>query len=286
LPDHSFWFYLFAFLGIIPSRYFLIAGGIYWACYTAGGQALSKTLLEKTIVGKNALGKTIVREFFVSRSLRRSPPSPQSIQKDVELSLLSAVIFAFAAAAIMVAYDQGLTRLYTDLDRDGLGYLGASFGLVLLLQDAYFYIVHRLFHRPLLFRWVHRGHHRSGDPTPWTSFAFDPAEAIAQALFFVGIVFVMPLHFIALIAVLMTMSVWSVWNHLGFELFPAAFARHWFSKWLIGPTHHSIHHRKYTVHYGLYFTFWDKLFGTQDAQYENEFDGALQPSRGEVLQRD
>jgi uncharacterized membrane protein len=30
------------------------------------------------------------------------------------------------------------------------------------------------------------------------------------------------------------------------------------------------HHHKYTVHYGLYFTFWDKLLGTQDPNYEKE----------------
>jgi sterol desaturase/sphingolipid hydroxylase (fatty acid hydroxylase superfamily) len=46
-------------------------------------------------------------------------------------------------------------------------------------------------------------------------------------------------------------------------------------RWFIGPAHHSIHHRKYTVHYGLYFTFWDKLLGTQDPDYEQKFDERL-----------
>jgi sterol desaturase/sphingolipid hydroxylase (fatty acid hydroxylase superfamily) len=193
----------------------------------------------------------------------------------LELSVLSAVVFALCAALMMSEYGMGVTRLYTDPRQYGLWYLGVSFVAVLILQDTYFYFMHRMFHHPLLLRWLHQGHHRSGDPTPWTSFAFDLPEALIQAIFFVSVIFVVPIHFITLIAVLLTMTVWSVLNHLGFELFPSSFPRHWLGQWFIGSTHHSIHHRKYTVHYGLYFTFWDKMLGTDDPNYENEFDSAL-----------
>lgn len=96
-----------------------------------------------------------------------------------------------------------------------------------------------------------------------------------QSLFLVGIVFVIPLHFITLIAVLITMTVWAVLNHLGVERLPLSFPHYWLGRWFIGPAHHSIHHLKYTVHYGLYFTFWDKLFGTHDPDYEAKFRDRL-----------
>jgi sterol desaturase/sphingolipid hydroxylase (fatty acid hydroxylase superfamily) len=251
LADHSFLYYCFIFFGVILARYFLIAGGTYLIFYSD-------------------LGKR-----FPKRGLRRSPPLWRTIQKDLELSVLSAVVFAPCAALIMSEYGLGVTRLYIDPRQYGLWYLGVSFVAVLILQDTYFYFMHRMFHHPLLLRWLHQGHHRSGDPTPWTSFAFDLPEALIQALFFVSVIFVVPLHFITLVAVLMTMTIWSVLNHLGFELFPSSFPRHWLGRWFIGSTHHSIHHRKYTVHYGLYFTFWDKLLGTHDPNYENEFDSLL-----------
>jgi sterol desaturase/sphingolipid hydroxylase (fatty acid hydroxylase superfamily) len=133
-----------------------------------------------------------------------------------------------------------------------------------------------VFHRPLLFKWLHQGHHRSAEPTPWTSFAFDPPEALFQALFFVGLVFIVPLHFITLLAALMSMTVWAVITHLGFELFPSPFPVHCLGKWFIGPKHHLIHHRKYTVHYGLYFTFWDKLLGTHAPNYQEEFNSSVE----------
>ena len=229
-----------ALFGIIVSRYFLICGGTHLLFY------------------------------FILLKPRRQPLIWKKIKKDMELSLLCAVIFAFCAALVVTGYDLGFTRLYTSIDKYGLWYLGVSFIALLIFQDAYFYFMHRLFHHPLLFKKLHYGHHRSGEPTPWTSFAFDPLEAVIQALFFICIIFVLPIHYIPLLTALMVMTVWAVFNHIGFDLFPPSFYSNWLGKWFIGSKHHLIHHRKYTLHYGLYFTFWDKVLGTQDLNYDNE----------------
>ncbi|MEH1800276.1 MAG: sterol desaturase family protein [Nostoc sp.] len=212
----------------------------------------------------------VLGKSLANQSLRLKPLMSCSIRKDIELSILSAVVFAICGAFILSEYSLGATLLYTDLWKYGLWYLVVSFIAVLVLQDTYFYFIHRMFHQPLIFRWMHYGHHRSGEPTPWSSSAFDLPEAIVQAFFFVGVSFIVPLHFITLVAALITMTVWAVFTHLGFELFPSSFKNYWIGKWLIGSMHHSIHHRKYKVHYGLYFTFWDKLLGTEDPSYENE----------------
>jgi len=234
-----------AFFGIIISRYFLICGGTHLVFYF------------------------FLNSFF-KLNLQIKPPLWNKIKKDMELSLFCAIIFAFHGALIVTGYDLGFTGLYTSINKYGWWYLGVSFVILLVLQDAYFYFMHRFFHHPRLFKKLHYGHHRSGEPTPWTSFAFDPLEAIIQAMFFVCIVLILPLHYIPLLAALIVMSVWAVFNHIGFELFPSSFYSNWLGKWFIGSKHHLIHHRKYTLHYGLYFTFWDKLLGTQDANYENE----------------
>lgn len=264
LMDHSFIFYGLAFFGIILARYFFVAGGIHLFFYSAWG---------KSFANRELRGKHIVS----GEDLR--PPWP-SIQQDIKLSVLSGIIFALAAALIMSGYDLGITLLYNDFQSHGVWYLGVSYGVVLVLQDAYFYLTHRLFHHPLLFRWLHQGHHKSRHPTPWTSFAFDPPEAIVHSLFLIGIVFLIPLHLIALIAVLITMTVWAVVNHLGLDRLPPSFPHHWFGKWFIGPAHHEIHHRKYTLHYGLYFTFWDKLFGSHDPDYDRELSGDFTSNSG------
>jgi sterol desaturase/sphingolipid hydroxylase (fatty acid hydroxylase superfamily) len=248
LISHSFEFYGIASFGIILSRYFLVAGGTYLLFYSRFSQ------------------------FFVGCHPQRRSPSWRSIQRDIQLSVLSAGVFALATAFTLSAYSWGITRLYSHPQQYGLWYLGMSYVAVLVLQDAYFYFTHRLFHHPALFPWLHQGHHRSRYPTPWTSFAFDPLEAVVQSLFLVGIIFVMPLHFVTLLAVLTTMTVWAALNHLGIDRLPASFPHHWFGRWFIGPAHHSIHHLKYTTHYGLYFTFWDILLRTDDPSYKKISD--------------
>jgi len=237
MQEHSFWFYVLTFFSIILLRYLAMAGFAHWLLY-------------------------------------QRQPAKVSILNDIHLSVLSTGVFAIATAVIMTLYDQGMTKLHGQIDADTWWTLPLSYLAVLVLQDAYFYATHRLFHHPRLFPWFHQGHHRSRQPTPWTSFAFDPLEAIVQALFLIGVVMLIPLHVVTLLAVLTTMTVWAVVNHLGLEVLPLRFPHHWLGRWVIGPAHHSIHHRRHGKHFGLYFTLWDWVFGSEDPAY----GASLQPA--------
>jgi len=165
------------------------------------------------------------------------------------------------------AYTLGYTRLYVDPEQHGLWYIGASFLLVLILQDAYFYFTHRLSHHPKCYKWLHQGHHQSKNPTPWTAFAFDPAESMIQAIYLIGVTIFIPMHLFVLVAVVMVMTMGALFHHFGVRLFDDSPLGKWMGSWIVGTTHHWLHHRKYTVHYGLYFTFWDRLLGTHFPGY-------------------
>ena len=231
------WFYyLLTFFGIILLRYFIVAGGTYWLFYSFNHNPIEKPENLKS-------------------------PNLKSIKKDIALSVISTVALAICSALVMTIYDSGATRLYGAIGDYGIIYSISSFLGVVLLQDTCFYFLHRGFHHPLVYNWLHRGHHRSKHPTPWTSFALDFPEALIQGLFMVAIVFIIPLHIYILGLWLIVMTIWALVNHLGFELFPS-FPHHWLGKWFISADHHSLHHRQYTRHYGLYFTFWDRLLGT------------------------
>jgi len=237
---HSLVFFVFTIIG-----YFAAAGGLYgfYRLRPASRFALSAT------------DRTPLKIW-------------NSIRNDVILSVLSSGIFAFCAALMMSAFEQGYTRLYLESDRYGFWYLGVSLVLVILLQDAYFYFTHRLAHHPKCYKWLHQGHHHFKNPTPWTAFAFDPAEALIQAVYLMGVVFIIPMHFSVLCAVVLVMTLGALIHHFGFRLFEdSAFGR-WLGSWMVGPMHHWMHHRKYTAHYSLYFTFWDKVMGTQQTGYE------------------
>lgn len=228
--------YLVNFFGIILVRYFVMAGGIYWLFYSSNHNPIEQPDKIKAA-------------------------SRKSIKNDIELAVTTTVALAICSAIVMTSYDFGFTRLYSSIDDYGTIYAIASFLGVILLQDTCFYFFHRAFHHPALYNWLHRGHHRSRYPTPWTSFAIDFPDALIQGLFMVAAVFIIPLHIYVLVLWLITMTIWALVTHLGFELFPS-FPDCWLGKWFISFDHHSLHHQKYTLHYGLYFTFWDRLLDT------------------------
>jgi sterol desaturase/sphingolipid hydroxylase (fatty acid hydroxylase superfamily) len=66
----------------------------------------------------------------------------------------------------------------------------------------------------------------------------------------------------------------NVLGHAGFELMPAGFARCRWLGWLTTATHHDLHHETFRWNYGLYFTWWDRLMGTEHPGYLERFDAA------------
>ena len=45
-----------------------------------------------------------------------------------------------------------------------------------VIHELHFFALHRLIHIPVLFRWVHSVHHKSANPSPWSSLSMHPVE--------------------------------------------------------------------------------------------------------------
>lgn len=191
----------------------------------------------------------------------------QTIMKDVCWSIVTFILFGAMIAGLFMLHRAGYTRLYNDLNTYGI--LFALFGVILLLlvHDTYFYWLHRLLHTPWLFRHVHLHHHRPSPPTPFTSFAFHPIEAILEFAFIVPMVFIMPLHPITLFVFANMMTAMNVWGHLGYELLPEKVIHGKIGRWFNSTTHHDMHHRYNLWNYGLYFNFWDRIMHTNHPKY-------------------
>lgn len=196
------------------------------------------------------------------RRLNRDRPKAATIRHELRLSLLSSWIYALPAAFAFEAWRGGGTLVYLDVSRYGLAWLFASAALYLLIQDTYYYWLHRLMHQRPLFRYVHAGHHRSRQPTPFASFAFDWGEAALNAWLLPALVFVIPVHPAVIAALLTIMTIAAVLNHAGSEVLPQWLVRGPVGAWLISATHHSLHHTHYGANFGLYFRFWDRAMGT------------------------
>ena len=196
------------------------------------------------------------------RRLNRDRPKPATIRHELKLSLLSSWIYALPAAVVIEAWKHGGTLVYLDWNRYGAVWLFVSGAIYLLVQDAYYYWLHRLMHVKALFRHMHAGHHRSRQPTAYASFAFDWPEAALTAWVLPALTFIVPIHPAVIVVLLTLMTILAVLNHSGAEVLPVWMVDGWIGGWLISASRHSLHHSHFDANYGLYFTFWDRALGT------------------------
>jgi sterol desaturase/sphingolipid hydroxylase (fatty acid hydroxylase superfamily) len=200
-------------------------------------------------------------------------PKLSDYQREITYSLITTGIFA--CYALLVFHPDLLrpyTNIYDDVSLYGTGYFVISIVLILFVHDTYFYWIHRAMHSRLGMKYVHLIHHKSINPSPWAAFSFHPIEALLEASIILIIVFLFPVHKYAVISFMLIMTMYNVYGHLGWELFPRNFHRTSIGKWINTSVNHNLHHKKFDGNYGLYFLIWDRLMGTIRSDYDETFD--------------
>jgi sterol desaturase/sphingolipid hydroxylase (fatty acid hydroxylase superfamily) len=184
-------------------------------------------------------------------------------KKEIYYSVIASCIFGFVGAIGVLIWQLGWTDIYLEPAQYGYWYLPVSLLLSMFIHEICYYFLHKWMHHPKIYKKVHKIHHDSVVTSVWTAFSFHPLESIIQALVLPLIVIVLPLHPIVILIHLTIMTLFSVIDHLNFEIFPNNFHKHPIGKWIIGATHHHLHHVQFRYNYGLYFTFLDKWLGTE-----------------------
>jgi len=208
------------------------------------------------------------------RKLQTRPQTRQAMAREVRYSVSTAAIFALNGYGVFLGIQTGILNLYDDPAQYGWLWFALSFPLILVVHDAYFYWTHRAMHHPKLFRYFHRTHHKSHTPTPWAAYAFDPAEAWVQAIFLPIYLLVVPTNGIVVVFFLIFMITRNVMGHAGYELHPRWWMTNPLTRFNNTTAHHDLHHETAHWNYGLYFTWWDRLMGTEHPDYKKRFDAA------------
>lgn len=199
-------------------------------------------------------------------------PQKHDYIREFGFSALTLVIFAFVGMAIIDGPLAPFHQLYFDFGAYPIWYYILTFPLMFIIHDTYFYWMHRTMHHPTIFKYAHLIHHKSTNPSPWAAYSFHPIEAFFEAMAFPIIVLLIPVHISAIATFFLFQIFYNVYGHLGFEIYPKGFNKHWFGKWINTSTHHNLHHKHFDNSYGLYFTFWDRLMGTMAPQYDQSFE--------------
>ncbi len=230
------------------ARYFIIAGIVFIAVYKVFAHLLQKNKIQQ----KHA----VMADF----------------KREIRHSLSSNLIMVLVALPFFLPPLKNHTLLYTDISKYGIGYLVLSVGLALVVHDTYFYWMHRLLHHPRLFKHTHLLHHKSTNPSPWTSYAFSGIEAATEGLILPILLFVLPMHPAAIFHFITVAFIINVYGHLGYEIAPRGLRKSFLFQILNTSVHHNLHHSKFRGNYGLYFRVWDRLMGTENPNYVALYD--------------
>jgi len=229
-------------------RYFIIAGTAFILFYYWFAEKLRDNKIQRKLAKK--------ADFF----------------REIRHSLSSSFIMVLVALPFSLPPLKVYTSQYKSLDVHGILYLLVSVILALIVHDTYFYWMHRLLHHPSLFRRTHLIHHMSTNPSPWTSYAFHYFEAFAEALILPIVLFIVPMHPVAIALFILASFTINVYGHLGYEIMPRWFRHSLLFQILNTSVHHNLHHSKFSGNYGLYFRVWDRLMGTEHPAYVSTYD--------------
>jgi Delta7-sterol 5-desaturase len=206
------------------------------------------------------------KSVFQEKFLHKKPPSRKQFWKEIKWAGIGSAIFAISGAAMIYFWYTGKTRIYIDIHEYSLWYIPLSIVAYLLIHETYYYWLHRWMHKPGIYHRIHKVHHDSVETSAFTSFSFHPAESFLQSAIIPLLAFVIPIHWMVLLALLVLMTISAIVNHAGVEIFPV---NGFLQKNVIGASHHDVHHKLFRYNFGLYFTFWDKWMGTEKPDGKN-----------------
>jgi sterol desaturase/sphingolipid hydroxylase (fatty acid hydroxylase superfamily) len=233
----------------VGSRYFIVAGVAFLLCYV------------------------FFRQTRASRKIQLKFPENKDYLREILHSISTILIFALVPLFLLKNPEiRSYTTFYLKISDYGWIWFFLAFPVMFIMHDTYFYWMHRLMHHPGLFKLFHLVHHRSTNPSPWAAYAFHPLEAIIEIGIFVVFLFTIPMHALHFFLFFFMSIIYNVYGHLGWEIYPKGFNRHWLGKWINTSVNHNQHHQYFKGNYGLYFLFWDRMMGTIREDYDQRFD--------------
>eukprot|EP01136_Pigoraptor_vietnamica_P024712 Opistho-1_new@77980 len=243
------WSFFFKSIWLIGGRYFMIAGLAFLLFYV------------------------LWRNRFLYKKIQARFPKNQDFLREMFYSFLTICIFSFVSV-VLFSHPTVVphTTRYLQIAEYGWAYYFLVYPLMFLMHDTYFYFSHRLMHHKALFKWFHLVHHKSTNPSPWAAYAFHPLEAVVEVGIVVIFLFTIPIHKSHLLIFFLMMIIYNVYGHLGYELYPKGFSKSTVGRWINTSVNHNQHHQYFTGNYGLYFLFWDRVFGTVREDYDAKYE--------------
>lgn len=179
---------------------------------------------------------------------------------------------ALLTAPFLIAEVRGHSLLYdTSAEGPGAWYDWLQFPLFLVFTDFCIYWIHRWLHHPLVYKRLHKPHHKWIMPTPFASHAFHPVDGFAQSLPYHIFPFIFPLQKVAYVGLFVFINFWTIMIHDGEYVANNPIVN--------GAACHSVHHLAFNYNYGQYTTLWDRMGGSYRKPDEDMYRKEVKMSR-------
>ena len=201
------------------------------------------------VYGTNLLGCVFVYVFSSSAFLAAYPTSTQDLRKHIVTSAAAMPVYALLPTVFQLVIAP-YTKLYSELTV----WTPLHVAIFMLAVELGVYWAHRLMHTHTRLIKMHAKHHSFVTRlTSFAGFAFEPVDGIVQALPYVIVPFILPIHAGAHKLLLFFTGVWTAFIHAD-DVSPCVI--------MLGPAYHALHHRYNKTNYGHYTQLFDRLYGT------------------------
>jgi sterol desaturase/sphingolipid hydroxylase (fatty acid hydroxylase superfamily) len=207
--------------------------------------------------------RRILPRFGIGRVIdgRRIPPL--QIRREVRLSLVSIAVFgAYGSLTLWLDRRGVIEILWTYPPWRFL----LDMVLLTLWNEVHFYFSHALLHKPWFYRKVHRLHHLSVVPTPFSTYSFHWFEAVLLSSVMVLYMAAVPLSMGAIILFPVLSLFMNNIGHMNYAVFPRLALNHLFSSC----RRHTLHHTHIKGNYGFAFPWFDEGLKTRAARFDYE----------------
>lgn len=160
----------------------------------------------------------------------------------------------------------GYSKLYMDVNEATGGWTAIlyQFPVFIMFTDCGIYFIHRWLHWPVVYKRLHKPHHKWIVCTPFASHAFHPVDGYFQSLPYHWFPFIFPLHKISYLFLFTFVNFWTVMIHDGEYMSNDPIVN--------GAACHTIHHLYFNYNYGQFTTLWDRLGGSYREPERELFD--------------
>jgi sterol desaturase/sphingolipid hydroxylase (fatty acid hydroxylase superfamily) len=197
------------------------------------------------------LTRHLLPYFKIGAVVDPRPLKDGQIPKEIGRSLVSILIFGAYGVLTLEVWRAGW--IHVDF-RASWVKIGSDLALFFVWNEIHFFCIHRLLHTRWLYRHVHRVHHESVVPTPFSIYSFHWIEAVLLGSVMILALMVFRPSVQALLGLPLTSLFFNTVGHCNYNIFASHPSIHSAAK------QHSDHHLRVAGNYGFYLPVLDRLF--------------------------